>query len=165
MPVAFYGKWSLVIVSKDADFQERVRIVGSSGSDGVINGVAGQGVASIDGASWQAFMEWSSDGGTNWFPSRMRRTPSVTAADGLIVTLGADDNTQELGDGDFNDLVAQFVYLNREINPVGPGPSSYSFTAPATSFWPARPGGKPVCSCQCVCTCQKAKPRKGRCKR
>jgi hypothetical protein len=165
MSVTFYGDWSLVIVSKNAAFDERVRIAGSAGSDGVVNGVTGQAVASIDGTSWQAFMEWSSDGGANWYPSRIRRIPSVTSADGLIVTLYADDNTPDKGDGDYNDLIAQFVCLNRKVNPLGPGVSPYSFTVPKGSFWPPRGSGKlpGSCGCECVCTCRKPKARKRRC--
>jgi hypothetical protein len=166
MSVTFYGEWSLVIVSKNAAFEERVRIAGSAGSDGVVNGVAGQGIPDIKGSSWQAFMEWSSDGGANWYPSRIKRIPSVTSAEGLIITLFADDNFPGQGDGDYNDLIAQFVYLNRNVNPLGPGPSPYNFTLPKSSFWPPLgPGPRPdACECECICTCRKPKRPKRRCR-
>lgn len=164
MPVTFYGSWSLVVIGKNAAFEERVRIAGSTGSDGPVAGVVGQSVAEIDGASWQADMEWSSDGGANWYPSRVHRIPGVTSADGLIVTLYADDNTPEKGDGDFNDLIVQFVYLNRQVNPVGTVPP-YSYTLPPSSFWPGRGGnrGSGRCRCECVCTCRPKKRPKRPC--
>ena len=161
MPVTFYGKWSLNVVAKNAAFQERVRIAGSAGSDGVVAGIAGQGIAAIDGSAWEAIMEWSSDG-TNWFPSRVHRIPGVTATEGLIVTLYADDNTEALGDGDFNDLIVQFVYLNPVVNPVG-GTPPFSYTMPQSSFWPPRVHPRPRCECECVCTCRSAKPRRRGC--
>jgi hypothetical protein len=154
--VTFYGKWSLTVIGVHAAFQERVRIAGSEGSDGPVAGVVGDTIAAINGTVWEAFMEWSSDGGANWFPSRIHRTPGVTPADGLIVTLNADDNTPALGDGDFNDLIVQFTYLNREINPVGPPP--YSFTLPPSSFRPQPPGTR--CRCECICTCRPTKRSK-----
>lgn len=162
MPITFYGKWSLLVIAKNAAFDERVSIAGSAGSDGPVAGVAGQTVAAIDGTAWQADMEWSSDGGASWYPSRIRRIPGVTAADGLIVTLYADDNTPDQGDGDFNDLIVQFIYLNRQVNPVGPGVPPYSFTLPQTSFWPQRGGGgKPSpCGCECICTCRPRRPKR-----
>jgi hypothetical protein len=164
MPVTFYGKWSLLVTGKNAAFQERLRISGSAGSDGIVAGAVGQGVAAIDGGAWDADMEWSSDG-VNWFPSRVHRIPGVTAADGLIVTLRADDNTPELGDGDFNDLVVELVYLNREVNPLGPGAPPYSYTVPPDSFWPQRPGRgvRGGCGCRRECNCRPAKPARRGC--
>jgi len=151
MSVTFYGKWSLKVIAKNADFGERVRIAGSAASDGIVAGIAGQSVAAIDGSAWQADMQWSSDG-ANWFPSRIRRIPTVTTAEGLIVTLFADDNTPEIGDGDFNDLIVQFTYLNRDVNPSAPAAPPYSFTVPPGSVRPQRPPHEPG-HCNCVCTC------------
>ncbi len=158
--VAFYGKWSLIVTGLNASFAERVRIAGSLASDGAVAGKVGTTVAAIDGSSWQAFMEWSSDGGATWHPSRIHRNPGVNPTDGFIINLNADDNTPALGDGDFNDLVVQFKYLNPEINPPAPVPPPYGFTVPPASFRPPPPGGGlglPRCSCECVCTCRPAK--------
>jgi hypothetical protein len=157
--VTFYGKWSLVVLAKNAVFQERVRIAGSLASDGPIAGVAGTSVAAIDGNAWQAFMEWSSDGGATWHPSRIHRLPGVTPTAGLIVTLNADDNTPALGDGDFNDLIVQLTYLNRQVNPLGPSLPPYSFTLPPGAFRPRPPGGVHGGDrgCECTCTCRPAK--------
>jgi hypothetical protein len=126
----FFGNWSLLILSKDAAFAERVTIAGSDNSDGSIDGVAGQTLAEIRGDEWTAEMEWSSDGGVTWHPSAIRRTMSVTDTDGVIVTLGADDNEPAARDGDFNDLVSVFAYLDPEVNPPGPVGGGFDFTIP-----------------------------------
>jgi hypothetical protein len=154
--VFFYGSWSLLVLSKEASFEERASISGSAASDGIVAGVEGDAIANIDGDAWTVELEWSSDGGASWHPSRIRRTPQVVAGKGLVVTLGADDNTPELGDGDFNDLVLEFVYLNAVVNPPGVGARPYEFTAPAEWFWPKRPspaekGGDGGCCCSCRC--------------
>ncbi len=94
--VTFYGKWSLTVVGKSSSLEERVRIAGSLGSDGTVAGVVGNSVAEIDGSAWQAYMESSSDGGVTWYPSLIHRNPSVIPAEGLVVTLNADDSTPVL---------------------------------------------------------------------
>ena len=63
MPVTFYGKRSLDVVGNVNEFEERVRIVGSLASDGIVGGTVGTQVADIDGTSWDIFMERSGDGG------------------------------------------------------------------------------------------------------
>ena len=154
MSITFYGKWSLKVLSTSAFFMERAHIRGSNASDGVILGVAGQGIAEIDGTAWTVDMEWSSDGGANWHPSRMRRLPLIAPGEGLYITLGADDNTPEAGDNDYNDLVIHLVYLNRKVNPLGPDEPPYHFTLPPGSFWPPRePGGGGGSTDQSCCCC------------
>jgi hypothetical protein len=175
MPNTFYGKWSLKVsavndkvVGVSGTVQERIRIAGSQGSDGPIAGVVGNGIAAIDGTAWEVYMEWSNDGGATWSSNLVQRTPSVTPSDGLIVTLYAwqdlllgpvPGTTPPEG---FN-LVAQFVYLNRQVNPLGPNQPVHSFTLPASSFRPQRPaqGDSGRCCCECICTCHQAKRSKG----
>jgi hypothetical protein len=126
----FFGTWSLLIQSKDAAFAERVTISGSENSDGSIDGIAGQFIPEILGDEWTAEMEWSGDGGATWHPSAIRRTMAVTDADGIVITLGADDNEPAARDGDFNDLVAVFTYLDPSVNPVGPPGGGFDFSIP-----------------------------------
>lgn len=150
MSITFYGSWSLTVVSKEAAFEERATIAGSLASDGVVAGVPGVSVAEIEGEEWTVEMEWSSDGGVNWYPSRIRRAPAVVPGSGLVVTLRADDNTPQLGDGDFNDLVIALTYLNQEVNPPGPQKPPYEFTMGKEAFLPKRPrAGREACGCGC----------------
>jgi hypothetical protein len=169
MTVPFYGSWSLLVVEKEAAFEERASILGPPGVNQILAGVVGDGVARVgaDGDVWGIEMEWSSDGGANWYPSRVRRTPSVVPGKGLIVTLFADDNTPQLADGDFNDLIIECVYLNPVINPPGVGTRPPELTAPPGSYLPKPPrmptkgGGQCCCTCECAphatagrCCCQ-----------
>lgn len=153
MAVSFYGSWSLVVLTKEAAFEERARITGSNGSDGFIAGVPGD-ESHVDGEAWQVEMEWSSDGGASWHPSRVRRVPSIVPGKGLVLMLRADDNTEQLGDGDFNDLVLECLYLNEVVNPPGVGAKPYELTTPEDSLWPKRPSPpKETCPGGCCCPC------------
>ena len=161
MPITFYGKWSLTVTAANGTFQERVRIAGSQGSDGSVPGVVGNGIATIDGTTWQAYMEWTSDGGTTWENNLITvRMPGVTPQDGLIVSLYASVLFRGPLRGNLNpdyfNLVVQFNYLNREVNPSGTTP--YSYTLPSGGFRPKRPSR---CHCECICTCHPAKRSKG----
>jgi hypothetical protein len=163
--IPFYGSWSLNVLSKEALFEERATIIGSQNSDGVVPGVPGNSVASIEGDAWEIEMEWSSDGGANWYPSRIHRLPGVVPGKGLIVTLAADDNTPQLADGDFNDLILELVYLNPVVNPPGGGLKPYEFTAPEGSYLPKplRPPEKNAGGCCCACGCQHGAAARCRC--
>jgi hypothetical protein len=66
MPITFYGKWSLEVIGNVEEFQQRLRIVGSVASDGIVDGTVGTRVAEIGGKAWNVFMERSSDGGATW---------------------------------------------------------------------------------------------------
>jgi hypothetical protein len=140
MAITFFGPWSLRVLSKDAAFEERVTIRGSQNSDGSFPGIPGTTIAAIQGAEWTVEMEWSSDGGVTWNPSAIRRTDEVTQADGLVVTLGADDNVPERRDSDFNDLVVFLKCLDPKVNPP-PNPDWYDFTLPVDAVRPASGGG------------------------
>ena len=58
-------------------------------------------------------------------------------------------------DGDFDDLVVRFVYLNKDVNP--PGAEPYPFTLPGDAFRPRLPARNPTCGCVRACTCAKAR--------
>jgi hypothetical protein len=155
MPVTFYGKWSLDVIGNVGEFDQRVRIVGSIASDGSVSGAVGTQLAEIDGASWEVFLERSSDSGTTWLPNVIQRVPSVTQTDGLIVTLFGDDSIVPPQD---SDVTVKFVYLNRQVNPVGPQPP-YSFTLPPGQFWPMPPPKLCTCCCKHSCCCGVTKSR------
>ncbi len=84
MSIIFYGSWSLTVLSSSAVDLERAVIAGSVASDGILNGVAGNTIPRIDGVAWTMDMQWSSDGGSSWYPSRIRRLPASSPTDGLI---------------------------------------------------------------------------------
>ena len=139
MAITFFGPWSLRVLSKGASFEERVTIRGSENSDGSFPGTPGMAIAEIRGAEWTVEMEWRG-GGVTWHPSAIRRTDEVTQADGLVVTLGADDNLPALRDNDFNDLVIFLKYLDPKVNPP-PSPNWYDFTLDPDWVRPGSTGG------------------------
>ncbi|HMG52823.1 MAG TPA: hypothetical protein VK601_05070, partial [Kofleriaceae bacterium] len=132
--IPFYGKWSMTVVGKNADFLQRVLIEESLASDGAVPGVVGQSVAEIDGERWLVLVESSGTNGATWQASRIKRVPGVISPNGLIVTIYSDDVVPGGSDGDFDDLILQFTYLNPEVNP--PGATPYPFTLPVDSFRP-----------------------------
>ncbi len=177
MPSTFYGKWSLLVTGNNApEFQQRVRIAGSLASDGPVPGMVGQQVAVIDGMSWDAYLEWSSDGGASWSQSKIARTPGVTPQYGLAVTLSADifSAVLPLGGGRHGNMTVnipdaldvQFGYLNPEVNPQGAYPPPFSFTLPSGSFYPQAPPlnqPAPCCCCGSLrCSCRHRRARYGR---
>ena len=129
MAETFYGPWSLLVTAQEGDYKQRFTISRSDNSDGSFAGTVGAAVARIDGAQWSINLEWSSDNGVTWHDSAIRRMDEVTAADGLVVTLGADDNLPQLRDNDFNDLVVFLKCLDPDVNPPPPA-SIYDFTIP-----------------------------------
>jgi hypothetical protein len=156
MPFTFYGSWAPMILSTGVLYLERVRIAGSQGSDGLLTGPVGTTLAAIDGDAWQIFLEYSMDGGASWLPSPTIRTPYVTPVDGLGVDLSAFyDATKNLVEG----AIVHFVYLNRQINPLGPTVPPFGFTLPPGSFRPPRPVPRASDCCSCCgerrCWCQR----------
>jgi hypothetical protein len=157
--IIFYGSWSLIIVSAihQAGAWVRVRIAGSTDADGVIDGVAGQGLAKIDGPTWGLFVDFSRDAGTTWIGNTLHRRPGVTAGDGLIIDVAADVNNNGVIFAD-----CRLVYLNRTVNPVGSGEPPFGFTVPG--LWPQRPpAGKGFGGCNCGC-CKCSPGRISRCR-
>jgi hypothetical protein len=159
MSFTFYGPWAPTILTMGVLYQERVRIAGSVSSDGLLTGPPGATLPAIDGGPWEVFMEYSTDGGVTWLQSPTVRTPYVTPAEGLGVDLSSFyDPTKNLVEG----AIVHFVYLNREINPLGPTAPPFGFTLPPGSFRTPRPVPKPpegCCSCcgERRCSCQRRK--------
>jgi hypothetical protein len=159
MPITFYGKWSLEVIRNVEESQQRLRIVGSVASDGIVDGTVGTHVAEIDGNAWNVFMERSSDGGATWLENIVQRTPSVTPKDGLIVTLFGDDDIVAPQN---SDVTIQFVYLNPQVNPQGPANPPYIYTLPPEQFWPMPPPRICSCCCKCSCICHQKVPKHDR---
>ncbi len=154
MPFTFYGRSAPLILSTGVTYLERARVAGSNASDGPITGPIGQRLAAIDGAAWQVFLEYSTDGGVTWLESPSTRDPVVTPTDGLLVALYAFYNsTQKLIEG----FLVHFIYLNPVINPPGPNVPQFGFTLPPNSFRP-QPPTPPIpaaCGCKCRCSCHR----------
>ncbi|MDQ3756232.1 MAG: hypothetical protein M3394_00035 [Actinomycetota bacterium] len=128
--VTFFGPWEVTVFSKEAWFDERFVISGSDASDGVYPGVAGTGPGAVTGARWTVAFEWNDKESSGWQPSGVRRFPTYTVDDALVITLGVDDNYEHLRDGDFDDLVVTCKSLNPQHAPLHPINNPYDFTLP-----------------------------------
>ena len=78
----------------------------------------------MSGQEWFIKMEWNDGAGSDWPASDIRRSASDTISDGLVVTLGADDNLPSLRDLDYDDMIIVCKSLDPNINPQ---PSSFAF--------------------------------------
>ena len=130
MTETFYGPWSVVVVGKDAAFDERLVIRGSDASDGDYAAAPGTGPGTVSGWGWTLDLEWNDNAGSGWQASGVQRSASYTAADGLVVTLGADDNYPHLRDGDFDDVVITCHSVDPDHTPLHPVVNPYDFTVP-----------------------------------
>ena len=127
----FYGPWEVKVVSKDADFGQRLIIEGSDASDGQYLGDAATPPVVVNGRRWSIRFEWIDATASGWRDSAVRRTSATFASDkGLLVFLGVDDNLPEARDNDFNDVVMQCQSLDPALNPWVPLANPYEFTLP-----------------------------------
>lgn len=141
MTETFFGPWLVMVVSKDASFDEQFTITGSDASDGVYSGVPGTELQGVSGQGWTLTMEWNDNQGSGWQSSGVRRSASYTVQDGLVIVLGADDNYEDRRDGDFNDMVLICRSLDPEHHPLHPITNPYDFTHPEDRGDPDRQVG------------------------
>jgi hypothetical protein len=129
MAETFYGDWLVRCIEKDSDFEQRFKISGSDSSDSTYNGTPGTQIDRVSGQQWSIEMEWNDNAGSGWQPSDIGRSAaSYTVQEGLVITLGADDNWPEKRDGDYNDLIIVCKSLDPAINPNPPPPNPPHFT-------------------------------------
>jgi hypothetical protein len=121
MPEVFYGEWAVAVVSHESAYNQRFIITGSDASDGTYL-VGNPPPVSVFGAQWTLTIEYEGAGG--WQASEIRRTPTYTAHDGLVINLGADVNFE----GDYDEMVLTCRSLDPPLNPWRPVVNPYDFT-------------------------------------
>jgi hypothetical protein len=121
MTQTFYGPWSVEVVSLEASFSERFVIGGSANADGAYDGTPGVSVQ-VSGDEWTLDLQWNDNTGSGWQPSDVRKTAEYTISDGLVVTLGADDNLDAVRDHDYNDVVLACRSMDPTIDPPATDP-------------------------------------------
>jgi hypothetical protein len=129
----FHGPWFVRVDSTEAGAAQQFSISGSDSSDGGFPGVPGESV-SVSGDEWTLTMEWFD--GSQFLPSRLRRSATYDVQAGLIVTLAADDGPPETADEDFNDLVLMLQSEDPDLNPIPPQGPPPDFTIPKGSLVP-----------------------------
>lgn len=140
MALSFSGPWRIEVASKDAAYGQRYVIAGSSGSDGAYVADVTTPPLLVDGATWTISLEWNNNAGSGWLPSDVRKSATNTLAEGLVVTLGADDNYAWYRDGDYNDVVLRLHNQDQTLNPWVPFPGLPDFTVHKKPQDP--PGGR-----------------------
>jgi hypothetical protein len=125
MTETFYGPWSVAVVGKDSNFDQRFVITGSDTADGGYAGVVGFSIG-VTGDEWTLTMDWLD---SNQFrPSRIERAARYDVRDALIVTLGADDGPEATADRDFNDMVLVLRSEDPALDALRPSGNPYDFT-------------------------------------
>jgi hypothetical protein len=104
MAEVFTGRWRLLVISKNAVFDQRLRIEGAVTGNGIFDGLPGV-TAEASGSSWTVALEWNSNTGSGWQESAVRPTPGSISSIISTVELRADDNFPDQRDGDFDDLI------------------------------------------------------------
>jgi hypothetical protein len=123
----FYGDWLVQCDQVNADFSQQFIIRGSDNADGIYNGTQGTQIARVSGQQWSISTEWNDNISSGWQSSDIKRSASYTLQEGLVIMLGADDNTPDQRDFDYDDLILNCKSLDPIINPTPP-PSVPDFT-------------------------------------
>ena len=126
----FYGEWYIEVSQKNASYNQRFRIIGSDSNDGIYQGIPGLILNRVTGKEWKLVLEWNDGNNSDWHPSGMQKTATYTINDGLVKTLGADDNFEWNRDFDFDDLVITCRSLDPSLNPMYPSRNPFDFTFP-----------------------------------
>ncbi|MEU1973449.1 hypothetical protein ABZ477_17475 [Microbacterium sp. NPDC019599] len=135
MEEIFYGPWDVRVVSRDAWFSQQLVITGSDASDGAYDASPGGGPGLVTGPRWVLHAEWDDNAGSGWQPSALRRSAAYTLADGLVVTIGIDDNLEAVRDHDYDDVVIVARSLDPAHTPLHPLAPPLDFTVPEDVWW------------------------------
>lgn len=131
MSELFSGEWKVEVIAKNPANDERFIIQGSLGSDGIYPGVVGIPPVSVAGPNWFIRFEWNNNAGSGWRESDVKKIDAESSLqDGLVITLGIDDNFLTLRDHDFDDLIVRCTNVEPPLNPWLPFVNKYDFTRP-----------------------------------
>jgi hypothetical protein len=102
MPETFRGRWRVTVTGREAGFDQRVVISGSTNADGPHPGVVGHSFVVEGRAPWELRIEHND--GTAWSDSLVRRVGRVRSGVTLRWTIESED-VPESDPKDWNDLV------------------------------------------------------------
>lgn len=131
MAITFYGDWFVRCDRINGDFSQRFVIRGSDSSDAEYEfppESPGYQISRVSGEEWSIEMQWNNNAGSDWQPSDIRRSPSYTVLEGFVIRLEADDNTADVRDFDYDDMILICMSLDRTINPKPPSDYPFDFT-------------------------------------
>jgi hypothetical protein len=124
----FYGPWSVRVLDSRFPQRQHFEISGSDGSDGAYEATRDLTI-DVTGERWTLTASVSKGG--VWQPSALQRSNATfSSADGLIVTVGGDDNPPGTPDPNFDDMILVLEYKNPTVNPPEGWQNPYDFTIP-----------------------------------
>lgn len=118
--LSFVGDWRITVLSKDADWAQRVVAEGTQAGTHTLAGTPGAStrVFGAGNAPWTLKIEHRDDDG-HWARSMLQATSSVSGVR-LEYIVRSEDNTTASSDRDFNDLVIRLDKLGAVAQPVPP---------------------------------------------
>lgn len=116
MPISIQGSWSVQVIRKDAELQQRFIIAGASIGNGVYSGELGVGPIQVVGQNWTINIQANGDaiGVNDWINSELRKTNTQVIGNKYVFEVESEDYIQ---DYNWTDLVLRFT---QSIPPTPP---------------------------------------------
>lgn len=102
MAITMQGAWSVQVKTKNAGFQQRFIIQGSSNADGVYEGKVSAPVVNVIGAQWTITIEHKPTKSTSWLQSAERITAPTSNGSQIAFDIRSNDTGS---DQDYDDLI------------------------------------------------------------
>ena len=134
------GTWTIRATTKQADWDQRIVITGSSNADGAHPMVVGTVIPNVRGIDMDVKTQAFNPVRGQWLDSFQIDAMSWDGAKGVIVTISADDQT-DASDGDFNDLIVECTSSDPELAPPPLNGPPQDFTIP--EGYVGKPGSTP----------------------
>lgn len=110
------GTWTLRATTKEAAWDQRVVIAGSTNADGAHPMVVGTVIPNVRGVDMEVTTQAFNPVAGQWLESFQIEVMSWHPAKGVVVTISADDRTNA-PDADFNDLIVECTSSDPELEP------------------------------------------------
>lgn len=102
MAITMQGSWSVQVTKKNAAFQQRFIIQGSSNADGVYEGKVTTPVVNVIGNQWSITVEHKPTKSSSWLQSAERITTPTSSGSQIAFNIRSNDTGTDL---DYDDLV------------------------------------------------------------
>lgn len=108
------GTWTFRATSKQADWDQRLVIVGSGNADGAYPMIVGTVIPNVHGVDFDVKTQAFNPGSGQWLDSFQIEVMSWDAVKGVMITISADDRT-DAPDADYNDLIVECTSSELEL--------------------------------------------------
>jgi hypothetical protein len=110
------GTWTIRATTKQADWDQRLLIAGSTNADGAHPMVVGTTIPNVRGVNIEVKMQAFNPVLGHWLDSFQIEAMSWDPVKGVMVTMSADDRT-DAPDADYNDLIVECTSSDPELAP------------------------------------------------